>query len=265
MQEIMTCTSGMPNGAHLNLATEDTYWFAGQNVTGAAPNMQGICGDIYLSGTGCTQAQTAEASHYGDVVDTMRKWVNGNSSTGAVGTGPVAPYIETDDGLVGTGSQRITPPEFQWADWDTIIHGARMLVYFSNTVNDGCGGSNSEFGFCPAIQSGQSVSMATQAADTNGLVENIAPIINSPFALSFASDNNGGYAFPTPDRDDRVGKSVGHHDEVLHRRLVLQFVGHVWKRLLRLRHGSRSGDGHKPIDDDHVAVKRYGKRLGELY
>ncbi len=194
MQEIMSCTSGMPDGRHVDIATDDVYWFAGQNVSDAE---QFYCGVTYSQPGGCTAAQTAEASHYGDMVDTMREWVNGNVP-GAPGRAPVAPYIETDDGLV-EGGQPIKPGEINWAVWDTFVHGARMIFYFGNTSDNGTGG-NGQFGFSDQVQSGQTVSDATQATHTNTLVENLAPIINSPFADGFASTGNGGYTFPTPDQ-----------------------------------------------------------------
>ena len=197
MHQVMTCTAGMPNGQHVNIAQDDIYWFAGQNQSGYS---QRYCGMIYSIGGGCTAAQSAEASHYGDMVDTMRSWTN--AGNGTPGTGPVAPVIESSDGLTGRGSRQITPPELNWAAWDTIVHGARMLSYFGTTSDiSGCGtssGSN-DFGFCKSVISGQSISDFTQASSTNGLVHNTAPIINSPFALNYASDSNGGYAFPTPD------------------------------------------------------------------
>ena len=194
MQQIMTCTSGMPDGRHVDIATDDVYWFAGQNVSDAE---QYYCGVIYRQAGSCTAAQTAEASHYGDMVDTMRQWVNGNLR-GAEGRAPVAPYIETDDGLV-EGGQPIKPTELNWAVWDTIVHGARMIFYFGNTSDNGTG-NNGQFGFSNRVQSGQTVSDAAQATHTNTLVENLAPIINSPFADGYASARNGGYTFPTPDR-----------------------------------------------------------------
>jgi hypothetical protein len=201
MQEVMTCTTGMPGGRHNDIPTDDIYWFAGQNSTTYS---QKYCGLIYSVAGGCTAAQAAEASHYGDMVDDMRNWVNGGGNTGAVGSAPAAAIIETDDGLVGTGAQPIKPAELNWAVWDTIVHGARMIYYFGNTTDDGCGGGGStQFGFCSTPQSGQSVSTNTQATDTNTLVQNIARIINSPFALNFASDDNGGYTFPT--RDKTIG------------------------------------------------------------
>jgi hypothetical protein len=198
MQSAMTCTSGMPSSRHLDIPTADIYWFAGD--PSAANYSRNYCGTLYNGGSDCSQAQVDEASHYGDMVDAMRRWINGNGATGTPGTAPTAPYIETDDGLCNS-CRPINPNELNWAAWDTIIHGARMLIWFGATQN------TSTFGFSPTPQTGFTVSDATQGTDTNTLVENLAPIINAPFAIGYASGSNGGYTFPTPDGD--IGSDRG--------------------------------------------------------
>jgi hypothetical protein len=132
----------------------------------------------------------ARGSNYGDMVDSMRGWFGPTSSA------PVCPYIETDDGLLtGSGVRRITPPEFNWAVWSTIVHGARCLMYFGTTSRYGDG---STFGFSQTVLPGQATSMYNQAIATDGMVKNLAPVINSPFALNYASVTPAGYTFPAP-------------------------------------------------------------------
>jgi hypothetical protein len=183
MQEIMSCTTGMPGGRHLNIPTDDLYWFAGSGVS--AIQYQG--GMIYTSKGTATADQMARGSNYGDMVDTMRGWLTSYPA-------PAAPYIETEDGLVN-GGREITPPELNWAVWSTIVHGARLIVYFGTTSNFG---SESTFGFSQNVLPGQSISMYAQAKATDTLVNNLAPIINSPFALGYASVTPAAYVFPTP-------------------------------------------------------------------
>jgi hypothetical protein len=193
MQEIFSCTSGMPNGQHLNIATDDLYWFAGSGCSG----IQYMGGNVERNGGTATADQMARGSNYGDMVDIMRGWLAAPAQDA-----PIAPYIETEDGLLtcpspDTGSIReITPSELSWAVWSTIVHGARMLIYFGTTSNFGSG---STFGFSQNVLPGQSISMYTQGSDTNKLVEDLAPIINSPFALNYASVTPAGYTFPTED------------------------------------------------------------------
>jgi hypothetical protein len=186
MQQIMSCTINTSGGPrHLDIPTDDLYWFAGSNTS----NGQYAGGLIYTDHGTATAGQMARGSNYGDMVDTMRSWVTAHPA-------PAAPYIETEDGLLtDPGVREISPPEFNWAVWDTIVHGARMLIYFGTTSNYGSGPT---FGFSQGILAGQSTSMFNQAKATDALVHSLAPVINSPFALGYASSNLPGYTFPTP-------------------------------------------------------------------
>ena len=174
---------------HLNIPSADIYWFAGQNDT----NIQYSGGMVYGLGGDATADQMARGSNYGDMVDQMRAWVTTYPAPNG------GPYIETEDGLLSHsdpgGVVEITPPQFNWAVWSSIVHGARWLLYFGTTSNYGSG---STFGFSTSILSGQSISMYNQAIATNTLVTNLAPIINAPFALNYASVTPTGYTFPTP-------------------------------------------------------------------
>ena len=204
MPEVFSCTSGIPNGQHLNLATADIYWFAGSGCS----NIQYQGGLVETSNGSATADQMARGSNYGDMVDIMRTdWLQPPASDA-----PIAPYIENSDGLdTCTGHRLIQPQELQWAVWSTIVHGARMILYFGTT-----GSYESTFGFDPAVESGQTVSMETQAQDTNTLVENVAPIINAPFALNYASVTPAGYTFPAlPSRLAREPRNR-RDDEVLY-------------------------------------------------
>jgi hypothetical protein len=176
---------------HLNIPGDDEYWFAA-SPTGFGQTYPG--GNIYNNGIRLTTDQMARGDHYGDMVDTMRGWVT--TATPQSSAAPNCPYIETEDGLVGdAGFRRILPQEWNWADWSTIVHGARCLLYFGTTSNYGSG---STFGFSQSILSGASISMFNQAIATHALVKNLAPILNSPFALGYASVIPVGYVFPTP-------------------------------------------------------------------
>jgi hypothetical protein len=202
MTDSMSCNISTSKGnVHLNLPSADIYWFAISTQTQqyGAPyaaslvygnaGSGGSCGDPG-SGVKCATAdQMARGSNYGDMVDMMREWLAPPAQSAPI----CAPYIETEDGLAGAGSREITPPEFNWAVWSTILHGARCLMFFGTTSNFG---SVPTFGFSQTVLPGQSVSMYAQAAATDALIKNTAPIINSPFALHYASVTPSGYVFP---------------------------------------------------------------------
>jgi hypothetical protein len=186
MQATMSCTIGMPAGRHLDIPTADIYWFACSTTSFC----QQYTGPNLLDTTGNAMAdQLARGSSYGDMVDQMRSWVTAHPA-------PAAPYIETGDGLVGSGSRNITPPEFNWAVWSTIVHGARMLLYFGTTSDEG---STSTFGFSKTVLPGQSVSMYAQAKATDGLVASLAPVINSPTAVGYVTAPDQTYSLGGPD------------------------------------------------------------------
>lgn len=187
MQDTMSCTSGMPQGRHLDIPTADIYWFAGENT--GAYGVPYECGLIYGLSGNCSTDQTARGSNYGDMVDQMRSWVTAHPA-------PSAPYIETGDGLVGTGERDITPPELNWAVWSTLVHGARWVLYFGTTSDEGCGAT---FGFCTNVLPGQTISDYQQAVNTDAEVASLAPVLNSPFAVGYVKVTPAAYSFPTPD------------------------------------------------------------------
>lgn len=180
----------------LNIPGSDIYWFAGSTVTDdCGPTYEGA--QIYgtgattgACGTKMTADQMARGDHYGDMTDIMRTWL----VSPAVPAPIIAPYIETEDGLLGdTGKREILPQEFNWAVMSSVVHGARGMLYFGTTSNFGSG---STFGFSESVLSGASVSMYDQAIATNTLVTNLAPLINSPFALNYALVTPAGYVYP---------------------------------------------------------------------
>lgn len=178
-------------GRHLNIPADDLYYFAGS----ATANGQYQGGHVQMDNGGtATVAQMARGTNYGDMVDIMRHdWLAVSPASAAP---IIAPYIETEDGLLtDSGTREILPAELNWAAWATIIHGARGLLYFGTTSNFGTGGT---FGFSPAPLPGQSISVYAQGKNTNTLVTNLAQIINSPFALGYVTVSPAAYNFPVP-------------------------------------------------------------------
>jgi hypothetical protein len=72
-----------------------------------------------------------------------------------------------------------------------------LIVYFGTTS---AYGSVPTFGFSRNVLPGQSISMFQQGTTTNNLVESLAPVINSPFALHYATVTPAAYVFPAPHR-----------------------------------------------------------------
>ena len=120
------------------------------------------------------------------------------NSLGAVASGDQIAFV--------ANSMVITPPEYNWAAWASIIHGARMIYIFDHNGPGTNSGAQTYISnnltdtrntFYTTVQSGQSVSMGAQVATTDALIKELSPIINAPFALGHTSVSPAGYTFPT--------------------------------------------------------------------
>ena len=85
-------------------------------------------------------------------------------------------------------------PELNWAVWSSLIHGARGIIYFNHTFAG------------PAHQTtilrnhtirqfnrDRLISIYTQVKKTDALIEQLAPVLNSPTALGYVTVNGPGY------------------------------------------------------------------------
>ena len=188
-----------PNGTKrsVNSFSVDVYFFASQNRTTGRDQAAGVAWNTSSppGRVGLTVDQMKRGSNYGNMIDTFRGWGNGTlqapgfSTSGATSRIPFFALVENGDGLVGTGSVLITPPEYNWAVWSSIIHGARGLNSFVS-VDKHFGG------FSRSIVSGQTISMYDQGKATHTQVKSLAAVINSPFALGYVTVTPSGYVFP---------------------------------------------------------------------
>jgi hypothetical protein len=185
-----------------NIPSLDIYWFAMSSSSSGLTE----CGTIYgIGGGSCSTDQINRGDHYGDMVDDMRSsWL----TSPAVNAPIFSPDIENQDGL-WTGGREILPQEFNWAVWNTLVHGARGISYFGTTVDgiDPDAGSEGTFGFSTSVLSGAVIpqfnptsltaTMYHQVTITDSMINALAPILNSPFAIGYASISPAGYVYPT--------------------------------------------------------------------
>jgi hypothetical protein len=113
-----------PNGTTRRIDTSslDFYAFTRNDQYGPPA----ITAGWGLSGT-ATPGQYRRGFYYGDIIDQQRRYQ-------AIKT-PLAAIIE--NGCVWPTNtiayQCIQPAEMNWAVWESIIHGARALIYFNNS------------------------------------------------------------------------------------------------------------------------------------
>jgi hypothetical protein len=157
--------------------TCDQYWFAGA-PNDAAGSQTKLHSRLYTPTSGsATTTQCARGSHYGSMMDSIRKNYPGGSIA------PIGVWIENGAPYTEAASAAITPAQLKWAVWATIVHGARSIHYFNHTFrsgdplasannfnNDGYGG--------PGV-GGTGIYAAAKEVNLRALA--LAPVINSPF------------------------------------------------------------------------------------
>ena len=204
-----------PGHRSIDLFGVDFYWFAvsadliapGGGTGAGAAQAGGMLAIPMVTGGAApaTTDQMARGSNYGNMIDTYRSMGNGTNTgpgssafgkSGAPSRLPFNAFIENTDGKWTENQINITPPQFNWAVWSSIIHGVRAITSFTDSSTAHANG------FRTTIQSGQSISMFNQAVATNQLIDNLASVINSPFALGYmpgppSSSSGSGYLFPT--------------------------------------------------------------------
>ncbi len=188
----------------IDLVSMDWYWFCGAQTGTPTTTLYGPgmyqntpAGGGFIPGwnTGNMPLDLqARAARYGDMIDGMRSWANGTNTHGftygaAGNTSPQSPvplgvYIEVGDGR-GPGAPSwnpITPAQINAAVWMCIIHGARLIYYFTHDFNHQPNSDN----LLNASWWNPSASY-TQVKATNLLVKQLAPVINSPKALGYVT------------------------------------------------------------------------------
>ena len=182
---------GTPDGTtrHIDVSSVDEYWFAGAHSTNPQPT-QWSAGVLWNNSTQVTVDQTARGSNYGSMIDAERKITGG--------TTPIYAYIEDGGPYTQdtTAASYITPPELNWATWSSLIHGARGVIYFNDSFaqqSPGYSFWNMESTYYQTVQPGQTVSMYAQVKATDALIKQLAPVLNSPTAIGYATVNNPGY------------------------------------------------------------------------
>jgi hypothetical protein len=184
--QVLSSLVTTPDGtkAHLDTSSVDLYWFTGAHDS----TWQYVGGLLDNLGRSMTPDEMARGSNYGDLISEERSYTGGNSPLYAI-VEDGGPYtIDT------SASTYITPPELNWAVWSSLIHGARGVVYFNHTfAGPAQSDDNLADPFFQTVQPGQTVSMYTQVKQTDALVEQMAPVLNSPTALNYVSVNTPGY------------------------------------------------------------------------
>ena len=157
-----------------DLVSADTYWFTDNNICSQYE------GGALL--TGRTRALTAEechrASNYGATVRRMRALVSPPRSK------PVWAFVEVGHPFTEAHWPTIRPAEVQAAVWQSVIAGARGVIYFNHTF----GGPNQTQ---HALRDPAYAAIRTAVAATNRQIAGLAPVLNAPTVSSGWSQGTG--------------------------------------------------------------------------
>ena len=146
----------------------DKYWFTDPNCD-SAPGV--------VSGGGCGRV----AANYGWIVDRERGLVN------PLGSRPVWAVVEVGWPFTETaaqGARTIAPAEIRAAVWQSIIAGARGIIYFNHSFGGPCQTQHALRDPCYA-------SVRAMVSSVNAQITQLAPVLNSPTVRSGWSQGAG--------------------------------------------------------------------------
>jgi hypothetical protein len=150
-----------------DLVSADTYWFTDNNICSQWE------GGALLTGRSraLTAAECHRASNYGATVSRMRALVNPPRSR------PVWAFVELGHPFTEPDWPTIQPAEVQAAVWQSLIAGARGLIYFNHTF----GGPNQTQHI---LRDPAYAAIRSAVAFTNRRIAALAPVLNAPTVSS---------------------------------------------------------------------------------
>jgi hypothetical protein len=160
------------------MTTCDQYWFAGASEVGgdgAGGSQAKLHSRLYLSEGSATIAECARGSHYGSMMDSIRKQYPAN------GKAPFGVWIEAAAPYTEVSSKAISAAQLKWSVWSAFVHGARQVGYFVHNfrTGDAWGAAFWDDHFGGPGVAGTGVYAAAKEVNLRAL--QIGPVINAPF------------------------------------------------------------------------------------
>jgi hypothetical protein len=146
----------------VDVPSTDVYWFSDDNICGA-----GEAGDE----PGVVKANSCHvAANYGWLVNRERSLIQPARSK------PVWAFVEVGCPF-GPDWPCITPPQIRAAVWQSLIAGARGIIYFNHSFSGPCVTNNALRDPCYAA-------MRAMVKSVNKQIKSLAPVLNAPFVTS---------------------------------------------------------------------------------
>src|SRR5262245_14023525 len=164
--------------AYQDIVSADAYFFTDDNICSGTEG-----GSILAGGADLSPAQCHRAANYGASVSRVRSLVNPHGSK------PVWAIVELGHPFSEADWPTITPAEVRAAVYQSLIAGARGIVYFNHTFG---GPNQTQHILRDGINPGSPyASIRSMVTATDAQIAHLAPVLNSPTVISGTSHNPG--------------------------------------------------------------------------
>ena len=161
-----------------DVVSADTYWFTDENICSGTEG-----GALLAGGTDLSPAQCHRAANYGATVSRVRGLVK------PAGSKPVWGFVELGHPFSEDEYPTITPAQVHAAVWQSLIAGARGIVYFNHSFG---GPDQTQHILRDGLEAGSFYApIRAQVGATNAQIKELAPVLNSPTVTSGWSDGPG--------------------------------------------------------------------------
>lgn len=161
-----------------DVLSADNYWFTDENMCAGTEG-----GALVAGGADLSPAQCHRAANYGATVTRVRRLV------APAGSKPVWAFVELGHPYTEAHWPTITPPQVRAAVWQSLIAGARGVIYFNHSFG---GPDQTQHILRDGLEAGSAYSpISSIVRATNRRIEQLAPVLNSPTVRSGWSQGPG--------------------------------------------------------------------------
>ena len=161
-----------------DIVSADAYFFTDDNICSGTEG-----GSLLAGGSPLSPAQCHRAANYGATVTRVRSLVT------PPGSKPVWAIVELGHPFSESDWPTITPPQVRAAVWQSLIAGARGIVYFNHSFG---GPDQTQHILRDGTDTGSAyASIRSVVRATDAQITQLAPVINSPTVISGWSHDPG--------------------------------------------------------------------------
>ncbi len=179
--------------AYQNIVSADAYFFTDENICSGTEG-----GSLVAGGASLSPAQCHRAANYGATVKRVRSLVS------PPGSKPVWAFVELGHPFSEADWPTITPAQVRAAVWQSLIAGARGIVYFNHSFS---GPNQTQHILRDGTEPGSAYApIRSVVTTTNRQIRALAPALNSPTVVSGWSQGPGTTAMVKWDQGDKADK-----------------------------------------------------------